>query len=120
MLAERKQALYCQMNAKKGRGNVDEGLMDKNRDKRFSIKNCLEGIGVISKIGETGVSSGGCFARGQVNVICMADSFASRGCRGSGDQSFKTNCSSKGNSGRSGCLGWFDRLRKCEGKDGGT
>ena len=79
MLAERKQALYCQMNAKKGRGNVDEGLMDKDRDKRFSIKNCLEGIGVISKIGGTGVSSGGCFARGQVNVICMAESFASGG-----------------------------------------
>ena len=64
------------MNAKKGRGDGDEGLMDKDRDKRVSTKNCLEAWG-ISKIGETGVSSGGCCARRQVAAICMAESFAS-------------------------------------------
>ena len=100
-------------------GDINGGKA-KDRDKRVSTKNHLEGIGVISEISGTGESSGRCFGRRQVNAMFAAESFASGGCRGSGDQSFKTNCSSKGNSGRSGCLGWFDRLRKCEGKDGGT
>ena len=80
----------------------DEGLMDKDRDKRVSIKNCLEDIGVISIIGGTGVSSGGCFARRRVNAMFMAESFASGGCRGSGDRSIKTNCSNKGSSSGAG------------------
>ena len=96
----------------------DEGLMEKDRDKRVSTKTCLEGIGVISKIGGTGVSSSGFFARRRVNAIFMAESFASRGCRGRGDQSFKTNRSNKGSSSRTGLLGWFDRIRKCKGEGG--
>ena len=82
------------MNAKKGRRDGDEGLMEKDRDKRGSAKNCLEAWG-ISKISETGVSSGGCCARRQVNAICMAESFASRECRGSGNRSIRTNRSSR-------------------------
>ena len=65
---------------KDGGINGDKGLMAKDRHKRISTKNCFEGIGVISKFGGTGVSSGGCSARRRVDVMFAAESFAHRGC----------------------------------------
>ena len=65
--------------------NGDEGLMAQDRDKRSSTENSFESIRAISKIGGTGESSGGCFARRRVNAMFAAEIFARRGCD---DQSF--------------------------------
>ena len=57
--------------------NGDKGLMAKDRDKRVSTKNRFAGIGVISEVGGTGVSSSGCSARRWVNAMFEAERFAS-------------------------------------------